>query len=75
MLQLSALSRGFDCLNWLSDEVTVTILLIFLHSYVWFVLISPALQKLFGFAWAQRNGGFLCMPTLTVPWVCILIME
>ena len=55
MLQLGTLSRGFDCLNWLIDEVTVTILLIFLHSYIWFVLICPALQKLFGFAWAQRN--------------------
>lgn len=75
MLQLSALSRGFDCLNWLIDEECVTILLIFLRSYVWFVLICPALQKLFGFAWAQRNGGFLFMPTLTVPWVCILNME
>lgn len=61
-----ALPRGFDCLNWLIDEVTVTMLLMFLHSYVWFVLICPALQKLFVFAWAQRNGGFLSMPILTV---------
>lgn len=45
MLQLSALSRGFDCLNQLIDEVTVTILLIFLHGYVWFVLMCPALQS------------------------------
>lgn len=75
MLQLSALPRGFDRLNWWIDEVTVTILLMFLHSYVWFVLICPVLQKLFGFAWAQRNGEFLFMPTLTVPLVCILNKE
>lgn len=61
MVKLGALSRGFDCLNRLIDEVTVTILLIFLHSYIWFVLICPALQKLFGFAWAQRTeDSYLC---------------
>lgn len=75
MQHLSVLSREFDCLNWLTDEVTVTILLIYFCSYAWFVLTCPALQKLFGFAWAQRNGGFLFMPNLTVPWVCILNME
>lgn len=39
MVQLDALSRGFDCLNRLIGEVAVTILLIFFHSYIWFLLI------------------------------------
>jgi len=48
MLQSSALSRGFDCLTWLIDELTVTISLVSLRSYVWLVLICPALQKWLG---------------------------
>lgn len=75
MLQLNALSRGFDGLKWVIDDAPVTILLIFLQRCIYFVLIPPALQQYFSFAWTQTTGEFLFRPTLTVPGVCIFDME
>lgn len=75
MLQLNALSRGFNGLKWVIDAAPVTILLIFLQRCVYFVLIPPALQQLFNFTWTQTTGEFLFRPALTVPGVCIFDTE
>lgn len=75
MLQLNALSRGFNGLKWVIDAAPVTILLIFLQRCVYFVLIPPALQQLFNFTWTQTTGEFLFRPSLTVPGVCIFDTE
>lgn len=59
-VQVSALSRGCDCLNWWIDETTVLVLLTFLTQLDLFFLICPALQKLGLLQFRETEGSYLC---------------